>query len=88
LRRTSLPFTEEQLAQATAPVTPGGFGFQIFLMARLADFFVAVLGRSVSRPDFVTAVCFSTDELKEALISSIHETPLEGWGKTKRPQQA
>jgi hypothetical protein len=42
----------------------------------------------VGRPDFVTAVSFFTDEFEEALFSSIHETPPEGWGKTKRPQQA
>jgi hypothetical protein len=84
LRRTSLASAEEQPAQAAAPVTPGGFGFQILLMARIADFFVAVLGRSVSRPDFVTAVGFAADEFEEEMFSSMHGMTPEGWGNKKK----
>jgi hypothetical protein len=76
-------FAEQQPAKTAAPVTAGGFGFQFFLMAGLADFFVAVLGRSLGRPDLVTAVGFAADQFEEALFSSIHRVLLKGKGTKK-----
>jgi hypothetical protein len=86
LEEAFLFLPEEQPAQAAAPVAAGGLGFQLFLMAGLANFFVAALGRGTGRPDFVTAVGLPADEFEEPLLSSIHDV---SWrvGNKKRPQQ-